>query len=149
MKCQFYFLSCVDAILVVCRCIQRNVSMVTYMSKCFMKPLWQKETQAHFLRNNSLTIYKFLLTNLHFLGGSGFNILNLRIFRRKYNRFISLVLKAKQQKVIQLPYILSECYINKFSNQFLFFLHSPALLSLELFMWRVISILFHVTLYLT
>ena len=53
-----------------------------------------------------------------FLGGHGFSILNHKFFQRSENRFISLVLKAKQQKAIQLPYIFLKFYINQFSNQF-------------------------------
>ena len=35
MKCQFYFLSYVDNNLVVCRCIQRNFLVFTFMSMFF------------------------------------------------------------------------------------------------------------------
>ena len=48
MKCQFYFLFYVVDILVVCRCIQINVLIFTYMSKYFFKSLWQRETQINF-----------------------------------------------------------------------------------------------------
>ena len=50
---QFY-LSYVDAILVVWRFFQRYFLMLTFMSKCFLKSFWQRETQVSFLRNNSL-----------------------------------------------------------------------------------------------
>ena len=65
-----------------------------------------------------------------FLGGHGFNILILiilSIFQRNENRFISLVLKVKQQKAIQLSNIFFEVYVNQFSSQFLLFLHFPGL----------------------
>ena len=52
-----YFLSYVDAILVVWRCIQRNFLMLTFMSKYFLRSLWQRKTY----------ICKFSLTNLFFL----------------------------------------------------------------------------------
>ena len=55
-----------------------------------------------------------------FLGGHGFNIL------RGLKTVISLVLKAKQQKAIQLPFIFLKFYINQSSNQLLF-LHFPGL----------------------
>ena len=61
-----------------------------------------------------------------FLGIHGFNIL-IHIFQRDENKFISLVLKAKEQKAIQLPYIFVKFYINQFSNQFLLFLHLSGL----------------------
>ena len=48
MKCQFYFFSYVDDILVVCRCIQRNFLVFTFMSKYFFKSLWQRETYVSF-----------------------------------------------------------------------------------------------------
>ena len=55
MKYQFYFLCYVDNISVVCRCIQRNISLFIFMRKCFFKSLWQREAQASsFLRSNSL-----------------------------------------------------------------------------------------------
>ena len=50
MKLHFHFLSYGDNILVVCRCIQRNFVMFTFMSKCFLKSLWKRETQVSFLR---------------------------------------------------------------------------------------------------
>ena len=37
MKCQFYFLSCVDDILIVSRCIHINFLIFTFMSKCFFQ----------------------------------------------------------------------------------------------------------------
>ena len=61
-----------------------------------------------------------------FLGGDGFNILIHSIFQRNENKFIILVLKAKQQKAIQLVYIFLKFFINQFSNQFIF-LHFPGL----------------------
>ena len=55
-----------------------------------------------------------------FLGGHGFNIL-IRIFQRNENKFISLVLKAKQQKAIQLVYIsLNFLLINSPINLYFF-----------------------------
>ena len=37
------------------------------------------------------------------------------------------VLKAKQQKGIQLPFIFLKFYMNQYSNQFLLFFHFPGL----------------------
>ena len=48
MKRQFYFLSYVDDILVVCKCIQINFLIFTFVSNCFFKSLWQRETQVSF-----------------------------------------------------------------------------------------------------
>ena len=48
MKCQFYLLSYVDDILVVCICIQIIFLIFTCMSNCFLKSLWQRETQVSF-----------------------------------------------------------------------------------------------------
>ena len=60
-----YFLSYVDAILVVWRCIQRNFLMLTFMSKCFLKSLWQRETQLSIFWKIIAWTVKFSLTNLH------------------------------------------------------------------------------------
>ena len=37
----------IDNILVICRCIQRNFLMFTFMSKHFLKALWQRETHVN------------------------------------------------------------------------------------------------------
>ena len=63
------------------------------MGKCFFKSLWPRETQVCFLKK------KIAYEQYNFLGGHGFNIL----IQRNEKRFISLVLKPKQQKAIQLP----------------------------------------------
>ena len=124
MKCQFY-LSYVDAILVVCRCIQRNFFHAYFMRKWFFEK-W-KHRQV-FLRNNDLNSLIFINKPPCFFGSRSFNILT-DIFQRNENRFISLVLKAKQQKAIQLPYIFLKFYMNQFSNQFSF-LHFAGLWNL-------------------
>ena len=65
------------------------------------------------------------------------------IFLRNVNRFINLVIKAKQQNGIQLPYIFLKFYMNQFSNQFLLFLHFPGLWILVIYVessFRVISL---------
>ena len=64
MKSQFYFLFYGDNIFIVCICIQRSFLIFTFMSKCFLKSLWQKESQVSFFRSNSLGTVKFLLTKL-------------------------------------------------------------------------------------
>ena len=48
MKCQFYFLSYVDDILVVCRCMERIFVVFNFISECFFKYSWQRETQVSF-----------------------------------------------------------------------------------------------------
>ena len=66
-----------------------------------------------------------------FLGGHGFNILIYNYFLEEWEQiYISLVLKAKQQKAIRLPYIFLIFYMDQFSNQFLLFLHLPGLWNL-------------------
>ena len=65
-------------------------------------------------------------------------------FQRNKNRFISLVLKAKQQKAIQLPYIFLKFYVNQFS----IFVISLFSLFMKLIVIYVESS-FHVILYLT
>ena len=65
-----------------------------------------------------------------FLGSRGFNILIHKYFSEEWEQIYSLVLNAKQQKTIQLPYIFFKFYMNQFSNQFLLFLHFPDLWSL-------------------
>ena len=57
MKCQFYFLSFVDAILVVWRCIQRNF-YEPMLSEIFVAK-W--DTASYFLKNTSLNSYSSLL----------------------------------------------------------------------------------------
>ena len=47
------------------------------------------------------------------------------LFQRNENRFIRLVLKAKQLKEIQLSKNFLKFYMNRFSNQFLLFLRFP------------------------
>ena len=129
MKCQFYFLSYVNAILVVWRSIQRNFLMLTFMSKCFLKYLWQSETQLSiFWQNNSLNSKIFISRPPCFLEVMVFNIYSnltfqfIRIFQRNENRFVSLVLKAKQQKPIQMPCSFLKFCINQSSKQLLLFL---------------------------
>ena len=54
MRCQFYLLSEVDDILVVCRCSQRNF-LFTFMSKFFFQIFVAKGDTCHFFeRYNSL-----------------------------------------------------------------------------------------------
>ena len=40
-------------LLLVCRCIQKNFLIFTFMSKYFFKSLWQREAYVSFLSNNS------------------------------------------------------------------------------------------------
>ena len=113
------------------------------MSKCFLKSLWQRETQVSIFWKIIAWTVKFSLTNLHVSWGVMVLIFwFISIFQRNENRFISLVLKAKEQKAIQLPYIFLKFYINQFSNQFLLFLHFSGLWNLNSFTWRVVSMLF-------
>ena len=74
-----------------------------------------------------------------FLGGRGLNILIHKYFSENEGRFIRLVLKVKQQKAIQLQYISLKFYINKFSNQFLLFLHFLGLKKLIVFYVRGVT----------
>ena len=123
MKCQFYFLSYVNAILVVWRSIQRNFLMLTFMSKCFLKYLWQSETQLSiFWQNNSLNSKIFISRPPCFLEVMVLIFQFIRIFQRNENRFVSLVLKAKQQKPIQMPCSFLKFCINQSSKQLLLFL---------------------------
>ena len=116
--------------------------MLAFVSKCFLNSFWQRETQ--------LSIFWKILEQLHFheqtskfLVGHCFNILiNFSFFQRNENRFINLVLKAKQQKAIQLSYIFLKFYINQSSNTFLLFLHFWSLWNLSSFMQRLVSMLF-------
>ena len=77
MKCQFY-LSYVDAILVVCRYIWGNFFHAYFMSKRFFEK-W-KHRQV-FLRNNDLNSLIFINKPPCFFGSRGFNILIDLIFR--------------------------------------------------------------------
>ena len=79
MKCQFYFLSYVDGILLICKCIQRNFLMLTFMGNFFLKSLWQKETQVNFFEEQ-LEQLNFHQQTSAFLGGHGFNILIHKYF---------------------------------------------------------------------
>ena len=55
MKCQFYFLSHADDILVVCRYIQKNFLIFTFMSKFFLKIFVAKGDTCQFVfRANSI-----------------------------------------------------------------------------------------------
>ena len=119
---------CTSLPLVVCRCIQRNFLVLTFMSKWFLKSLWQRETGRFFffLRNNNLNSWIFINKPARFL-----KVVSLiSTFQRNENRFISLILKTKQQKTIQLPYIFIKFYLNQISSQFLLFLHFPGLWNL-------------------
>ena len=73
---------------------------------------------------------KFSLANLMFLGGCGFNVLIHKNFLKEWEKIISLVLKAKQEKAIQLTNIFCKFQMNQFFNQFLLFLHFPGLWNL-------------------
>ena len=65
----------------------------------------------------------------------------ISIFQRNENRFISLVLKAKRQKAIQMAYILLKFYVNESSKRFLLFLRFLSLRKLNSLTWRVVSML--------
>ena len=57
-----------------------------------------------------------------FLGGRSFNILTqIFLFQWNENKFISLVLKPKQQKTIQLPYIFFRFYDSIIQSIFVIF----------------------------
>ena len=58
-----------------------------------------------------------------FLGRHGYNILIHKYFQRNENKFISLVLKAKEEKAIHMPQIFLKLYINQSSKQFLLFIY--------------------------
>ena len=45
MECQFYFLFYVNYILCCLQMYSRKSLMFTFMTKCFLKSLWQKKTQ--------------------------------------------------------------------------------------------------------
>ena len=83
----------------------RNFLMLVFISKCLLKSLWQRETQVSFFWKIIARTAKVLLTNLYMF------LLFISIFQRNENRFISLVLKAKEQKAIQLPYISLKFYV--------------------------------------
>ena len=141
MKCQFYVLSYGDDILVVWRCIQRFFLMFPFIvSNCFLnlRDLCGKErNKSVFLRSNCLKSKIFISKPPNFLEVVVLIFQFKSIFPRNENIYISLALKAKQQKGIQLPYNFV-----KFSNQFFLFLHFPGLRNLKSFTWRVISMLF-------
>ena len=118
MKWQFYFLSYVDAILIVWRCIQRKLLIFNFQEKSFM---WQGQTQVRFLKNISLNISIFINKPPCLLEVVVLIFLLANIFQRNENTFIRLVLQGKQQKAIQQPYIFLKFYKNQFSNQFLLF----------------------------
>ena len=140
MKCHFYFLSYVDAILVVWRCIQRNFLMLTFMSKCFLKSLWQRETQLSIFWKIIAWTVKFSLKTSMFLGRHGFNILIHKYFSEEWEQIDQFSLKRKKkQKTIQMPNIFLKFYINQSSKQFLLLFHFPDLWILNSFTWRVVS----------
>ena len=118
MKWQFYFLSYVDAILIVWRCIQRKFLIFNFQEKIFM---WQGQTQVRFLKSISLNISIFINTPPCLLEVVVLIFLLANIFQRNENTFIRLVLQGKQQKAIQRPYSFLKFYKNQFSNQFLLF----------------------------
>ena len=113
------------------------------MRKCFLKSLWQSETQVSFFKKtNSFNSYISINKPPCFLEVMVLIFYFISIFQRNENRFISLVLKAKEQKTIQLPYIFLKFHIDQFSNQFLLFLYLSGLWNLHSFTWRVVSMLF-------
>ena len=60
MEYQFRFLSYVDDILVVCRCIQINALIFTFMSlKCFLKSLCPKYRGQFFGKVIAYEYYSF------------------------------------------------------------------------------------------
>ena len=125
-----FYLSYVDDILVACRCIQRNFLMFSFMNKCFLKYLWQRETYVSIFEKKKMLTKSTVFINKppSFLEVVDLIFSFKNIFQRNENRFISLVLKAKQQKGIQLPYIFLKFYASQFSNQLLLFLHFPGLI---------------------
>ena len=76
----------------------------------FFKIIVAKGNKGQVLRNNSLWTVLLSLTNLQV------------IFQRNENRFISLVLKAKQLKGIQLQFTLNSIWINSPINFCCFFI---------------------------
>ena len=127
MKRQFYFLSYTDDTLVVCRYIQKIFLIFTFifliftfMSKYFCKSLWQRETQVSFLeiiaykQYNCLQVFLEVIILIFWLKS---------IFQRNKNIFISLVLKAKQQKGVHWDKLsLNVIWINSAINFFVFIL---------------------------
>ena len=95
MKCQCYFLSYVDNILVVCRGIQRNLLIYAFMSKYFFKSLWQRETHVSFFEIIAYEQYKFHEQTSKFLGGLGFNILIQKCFSEEWEQIYQFTLKSK------------------------------------------------------
>ena len=119
--------------------------MLTFVSKCFLKSLWKRETQLSiFWKILTWTVKIFIDKPPCFLEFIVLIFWFISIFQKNENRFISLVLKAKQQKAIQLSCIFLKFYINQSSNKFLLFLHFPGLWNLNSFMWRVVSMLFFI-----
>ena len=115
--------------------------MIIFMSKYFLISLWQRETQVSFFWKIKAWTVKFSFINKPpcFLEVMVLIFYFISIFQRNEKRFISLVLKAKQQKAILMPY---KFYINQFSNRFLLFHHFPGLWNLNSFTWRVVSLSF-------
>ena len=105
MQYQLYVLSYVDHVLIVSKFEIWNLKFLNmFMSKCFaFQIFWAKKNSGQILRNNSTEQFSFHWQTFKFLGGHNLNILIQRYFQRKENIFINLVLKAKQQKAIQLP----------------------------------------------
>ena len=90
MKCQFYILFYVDKYFSCLHMYSAKFFNIYFHELIFFKIYVAKGNKGQFLRNNSLWTLQFSLTNLQV------------IFQRNENRFISLVLKAKQLKGIQL-----------------------------------------------
>ena len=88
-------MSTIVNILVVCKCIQRNLSIFFFMSKCFFFSnlyIKGKHRSVFSLRNNSLWAVPVSLTNLQVS-----NILMQSIFQRNEYWFINLVLSKTKE----------------------------------------------------
>ena len=95
----------------------------------FFEIFVEKGDTGHFLRNNGLCMNTTIFINKRpsFLEVVVLILQFKSIYQRNENKFIKLVLKAKQQKVIQIPFIFLKFHMNQFSNQFLLFLHFSGL----------------------
>ena len=74
MKCQFFFLSYADEILIVCKCIEIKFLNIYFIN--FLRSLPSRYTGQFFWRNNSLCTVQFSLRNLQVSWRSWFSRFN-------------------------------------------------------------------------
>ena len=95
MKCQFYFLSYVDDILVACICIKGNFVIFTFMNKRFSLILCGKEKDRWVFWEIAVDSTIFINKPLTFLEVHGFNNLIQKYFSEEQEKIYQCSIKSK------------------------------------------------------